>query len=268
MNLPLVVLLLCTPGASWAQVQESPPATEPKTHRFQVGPAFEYSSTTFELPQQSAVAAALQQGSQLDTGLTSASTSGFRSGDYRSSLGLLDVGYRFAGIGALWLEAHVGLGWEHLRLDTTDFDPSLAWRSSFEITYNFASVDLGASFTYRGGRAEGDLVDVKSPGTADYRYDFFQPGVEIGWHATPGVRAFAGIRYTFDEAEYSSTTTAASKSEGAPSTTTTTTTDLDLRRNWGVRMGLEFELLPIVATLELRFIDVDLGVAASLSWVF
>lgn len=158
--------------------------------------------------------------------------------------------------------AHVGLGVEGLRFSmglinfafnfdespSFVFDGGLAGRYEINPTW-----DVGLDLSFRWGRGEYNGLD---PGTGmdttiTWKYWWLRSTFTVGGRISEAIRLYAGLRGTYQDGGISKPSDLGDVS------------GIRFRRPFGIIVGMDVAVKPVVASLEVEFVDVDLGLMAS-----
>lgn len=235
----------------WGEAADPAPQVRKKEHAFSVNAGLEWWRAELEITDSSDSAgtpsSALEQGITFYAQHTSA---------------IVSLEYSFLGLAGAEIRAHVGVGYETMetRIDddvTPDvfdsrFDDSFLFEVGAAFVYKLTKADVRGSILFRMGDSEADLP---APDDITYEYTLIRVAAEGGIEAMPGVRPFAGLRYTLYESEWEF------EDSSVPATLTY---ELEFEQPFGIFVGIELGSGDGAGRLELDFIDMDtVGVAVS-----
>lgn len=177
-------------------------------------------------------------------------------GDVLHSLFMARGDYDYMGLGDLVIGGHLGLGLDNPALGAERwqstgplFESGFVIEFGGDVRYNIDKLDFGGGLIYRFGEMEGDSSNGPDP---EYEYTLLQLAGQVGYHVTDNVRPFFEMRLNMYDGEVD-------MGGGLDA-------DVEFDNQIGVSVGSDFEVYPLVGSLEIMFIDVNLGFLASVGW--
>lgn len=189
---------------------------------------------------------------------------GFSESRIGTVAGLLTSNLEYRILHDVVATVHVGLGIERLRwstgmedlMVTLDHDPSFLFDGGLAGRYEMGAWDVGMDLDFRLGRGKyfGPAPEAGGAFSMTWQYWWFRPTLTVGWRVAEAIRPYVGLRYTYQDARFMAT-----DMDGG---------GIGFKKPFGVLVGVELNPRPLAMSVEVEFVDVRLGLMASLGIKF